>query len=346
MSDAIKLGLIGCGGQGGYLSEAAAISGRAELLACADIEIERAERFAGQFGYAEAFGNTAEMLDEADIEAVIVATSHDHLQPAAMDAVRAGKHALVEKPMALTAGAGRELVDAAQKADVRLMCGYTLRFLPERREMRRLLEDGAVGGVTHVLSGQLIGAMGGWLADRTRGGGPLYYVGSHALDFLLWMAGAEVESVYADINWAADASVETDVSIAIRFDNGILGQLLTSQRMGGRYGWCDVIGTAGRLRAEWENEEVFVQSQAMSEYANATRIEVPANAHHPQYAREASARLNGFKYVRSWAAEFTEFADAIHEGREPSVSGEDAVRALEVIDAAFESDETGEPVWF
>jgi len=344
MPDAIKLGLIGCGGQGGYLSEAAAISGRAELVACADIDAARAEAFAAQFGYADSFGNAAEMLDEADIEAVIVATSHDHLQPAALDAVRAGKHALVEKPMALTAAAGRELVAAAHSADVRLMCGYTLRFLPERQEMRRLLEEGAIGEVTHVMSGQLIGAMGGWLADRTRGGGPLYYVGSHALDFLLWMAGAPVESVFAQVNWAADGSVETDVSIAIRFAGGTLGQLLTSQRMGGRYGWCDVVGTAGRLRAEWESDEVYVESRAIPQYANPTRLAVPGDAHHPSYPADASARLSGFKYVRSWAAEFTEFADAIREGREPSISGEDAVRTLEVIDAAFESDRIGAPV--
>ena len=344
MPDAIKLGLIGCGGQGGYLSEAAAISGRAELVACADIDAARAESFAAEFGYADSFGNAAEMLDEADIEAVIVATSHDHLQPAALDAVRAGKHALVEKPMALTAAAGRELVAAAQDADVRLMCGYTLRFLPERQEMRRLLEEGAIGEVTHVMSGQLIGAMGGWLGDRTRGGGPLYYVGSHALDFLLWMADAPVESVFAQINWAADESVETDVSIAIRFEGGMLGQLLTSQRMGGRYGWCDVVGTAGRLRAEWESDEVYVESRAIPQYANPTRLTVPGDAHHPSYSGDASARLSGFKYVRSWAAEFTELADAIREGREPSISGEDAVRTLEVIDAAFESDRIGAPV--
>ncbi|MGI5816525.1 MAG: Gfo/Idh/MocA family protein [Armatimonadota bacterium] len=341
MTDAIKLGLIGCGGQGGYLSEAAAVSGRAELVACADIDAGRAEQFATEFGYSDFFGNAAEMLDETDVEAVIIATSHDQLQPAALDAVRAGRHALVEKPMALSAQAGHELVEAAREADVRLMCGYTLRFLPERLEMRRLLEEGAVGEVTHVTAGQLIGAMGGWLADRNRGGGPLYYVGSHALDFLLWMAGAPVESVYADVNRADDGSVETDASVAIRFANGILGQLLTSRRMGGRYGWCDVIGSAGRLRAEWESDEVFVQSEALPQFANPTHIRVPQDAHHPRHPREASARLSGFKYVRSWAAEFAEFADAIQEGREPSVSGGDAVRVLEVMDAIFESGRTG-----
>ncbi|MFP4249941.1 MAG: Gfo/Idh/MocA family protein [Armatimonadota bacterium] len=344
MDGAIRLGLIGCGGQGGYLSEAAAISGRAELVACADIDEARAGSFAARFGYAESFGDAAEMLADADIEAVIVATPHDQLQSAALAVVRSGRHALVEKPLALRAEAGRELVEAARRAGVRLMCGYTLRFLPERLEMRRLLDEGAVGEVTHVMSGQLIGPVGGWLADRSRGGGPLYYVGSHALDFLLWMAGARVESVFAQMNREADGGVETDASIALRFANGVLGQLLTSQRMGGRYGWCDVIGSAGRLRAEWESDEIFVQSRALEEYARPTRIEVPADAHHPEFPRDAQARLGGFKYVRSWAAEFTEFADAIREERDPSVSGEDAVRVLEVIDAAFESARTGAPM--
>ncbi len=346
MSDAIRFGLIGCGGQGGYLSEAAAITGQADLVACADLRPERAEQSAARFGYARWFGSAGEMLDEAEIDAVIVATSHGQLQPAALEAVQAGKHALVEKPMALTAAEGRTLVEAAREAGVRLMVGYTLRLLPERREMRRLLEAGAVGEVTHVLGGQLIGQMGGWLAERERGGGPLYYVGSHALDFILWMAGAPVERVFAEVNRAAQGGVETDASISIRFEGGILGQLLTSQRMGGRYGWCDVIGTAGRLRAVWETAEVYVESRAMPEYAMPTRIEVPATAHHPQFPPEAGARLSGFKYVRSWAAEMAEFIGAIREDRDPSPSGEDGLRVLEVIDAAFESERTGAPVEF
>lgn len=341
MSERLRFGLIGCGGQGGYLSEAAAITGRAELVACADLDATRAQQFAAQFGYADWYGNAAEMLDEAGLDAVIVATSHDQLQPAAMDVVRAGKHVLVEKPMALNAVDGQALVDAARKSDVRLMVGYTLRFLPERREMRRLLKAGAVGETAHITGGQLIGRMGGWLGDRARGGGPLFYVGSHALDFILWMADRPVERVFAEVTWEEEGGVELDVAATLRFAGGITGQLLTSQRMGGRYGWCDVIGSAGRLRAVWESPEVFVESRALPEYALGVRIEVPANAHHPEFPPDASARLSGFKYVRSWGAEIGEFIDAIIEGRDPSPSGEDGVRVLEVTDAVFRSAETG-----
>ncbi len=341
MDDAIRLGLIGSGGQGQYLSEAAKITGQVELVACADLRPEAAQATAAMLGYREWYGNAAEMLDEAEIDAVIVATSHDQLQPAAMDAVRAGKHALVEKPMALTAAAGQALVDAARAADVRLMAGYTLRFLPERREMRRLLDAGAVGEITHITAGQLIGRMGGWLGERAKGGGPLYYVGSHALDFVLWMAGSPAERVFAEVTWAEDADVELDVSATIRFADGFVAQLITSQRMGGRYGWCDVIGSAGRLRAVWESPQVYVESQALPEYRLPTRIEVPPTAHHPAFPADASARLAGFKYVRSWGAEITEFVSAIREGRDPSIPGEDAVAVLRVIDAIFASAESG-----
>ncbi|MGC9316786.1 MAG: Gfo/Idh/MocA family protein [Armatimonadota bacterium] len=344
MSEPMQIGLIGCGGQGRYLAEAAKITGEARLVACADVRPEAAAEAARLLGFEEWYGNAAEMLDETAIDAVIVAATHDQLQPLALDAVRTGRHVLVEKPMALTAAAGQELVDAARDADVRLMVGYTLRFLPERLEMRRLLEEGAVGEITHVLGGQLIGRMGGWLGDRERGGGPLYYVGTHALDFVLWMAGSPVERVYADVHWAQDAEVELDASITLRFADGFSGQVVTSQRMGGRCGWCDVIGSAGRLRAVWESPEIYVESQALEAYRKPTRIEVPATANHPQWPAEAAARLSGFKYVRSWAAEILEFIEAIREDREPAVSGEDAVRVLEVVDAVFESDRTGAPV--
>lgn len=341
MGDQIRMGLIGCGGQGRYLAEAAAVTGEVQLVACADIRPEAAEEAAQMLGFDAAFGDPSQMLEEAAIDAVIVAVTHDALQPAALEAVRAGKHTLVEKPMALTAAAGRELVAAAEQSDVRLMVGYTLRFLPERIEMKRLLDDGAVGEIVSVMGGQMIGPMGGWLSEHDRGGGPMYYVGSHALDFILWMAGSPATRVYAEMHPAAQGDVESDATVTIEFADGFSGVLVTSQRMGGRYGWCDVVGTAGRLRTEWESPNVFVESRAIDAYRKPTRIEVGATENQPAWPAEASARLSGFKYVRAWAAEIMEFVDAIREGRKPSPDGEDGVRVLEVIDAIFESGRTG-----
>jgi predicted dehydrogenase len=343
MADKLRFGLIGCGGQGRYLSEALAITGRAELTACADPNPEAVRKAVDLCGYRQAYPDAGEMLAQASLDAVIVATTHDQLQPAAMAALEAGVHAMVEKPMALNAAGGRALVEAAKKADRKLTVGYTLRFLPERIQLKKLLDDGAIGDVVHVLAGQCIGSMGGWLGDPERGGGPLLYIGTHVIDQVLWVANQPAERVHAEVDFT-ESGVDAGAHITIRFAGGVAAQVCTSQRIGGRYGWLDVIGSAGRLRAEWERPEVYVESQVVDAYRNPTLIRVPDGAHLPAPVPEARARLSGFRYVRSWAAELGEFIAAIVEDRPPAVTGEAGVRVLEITDAVLESARLGEPV--
>ncbi len=346
MSEKIRIGLIGCGSQGRYLSEAAAAAGQAELVACADPNPEAARRAVELTGYRKAYDSAADLLDQADVDAVVVATIHDQLQPMAMAAVRAGKHVLVEKPMALNAADGQALVDAAKEAGVNLMVGYSLRFQPERIRVKELLDAGAVGDLAHVLAGQCIGGMGGWLGQRAHGGGPLLYVGVHCLDFVLWTVDRPVERVFAEVNMkdGADTDVEADAMFTIRFAGGVVAQVVTSQRMGGRYGWYDAIGSAGRVRTEWESPNVFVESRNLPEYSLPTTIETPATYGHPPHDPEAVSRLNSYKYIRTWACELSEFIASIREGRPPLSPGEDGVRVLQVCDAVFESGRTGQPV--
>jgi predicted dehydrogenase len=349
MSNALRFGLIGCGSQGRYLSEAASITGQAELCACADVNPEAAQRAVALNGYAKAYDDYREMLAAERLAAVIVATTHDQLQPVAMAAVEAGVHALVEKPMALTAADGRALVEAARARGVKIAVGYTLRFMPERVHMKKLLEEGAVGDLAHVFAGQLIGGMGGWLGDRARGGGPLFYIGTHVLDQVLWVVGSRAERVFAEVNRVAQATspadaVEADASVTIRFEGGVVAQVCCSQRMGGRYGWLDVVGSAGRVRAEWESNCLYVESHRPGAPPYPATIEVPADAYHPAYSPEATARLTGFRYIRAWAAELTDFVGAIREDRDPRASGEDGLQVLEITDAVFESERTGAPV--
>ena len=344
MTDKMRIGLIGCGSQGRYLSEAAGLSGEAELVACADPKEEAAQATAELCGYRETYADAHEMLATADMDAVIVATIHDQLQPMALAAVQAGKHVLVEKPMALNAADGQALVDAAKHAGVNLMVGYTLRYAPARIKMKDLLDQGAVGDMAHIIAGQIIGSMGGWLGDKAHGGGPVFYVGTHVIDQVMWVADRPAERVYAEVNWKEQGGVEADAMLTIRFERGLVAHVSTSQRMGGRYGWLDVIGSAGRIRAEWESHQLYVESRQLAPYAHPTLIELPAMAGHPPYLPSATARISGFRYVRDWGAEIMEFITSIREGRSPAVPGEHGVRVLQICDAVFESARTGTPV--
>jgi len=344
MAEKLRFGLIGSGSQGRYLSEAAKLTGRAELVACADVKPEATRLAMERCGYRESYSNYHEMLSEEKLDAVIVARTHDELQPAALAAVKAGKHALVEKPMALNAAAGRELVNAAREKGVKLMVGYSLRCIPERVHLKRLLDDGAVGKIIDVFSGVHISVRKGWLTEPQRGGGALFYIGCHAIDQVLWVVKDKVQRVFAEIEWRSPESLDDDALITMRFADGALGQVSCSHRFGGRYGWLDVLGTEGRLRLEWENDTIFVESRKIEAYRHPTHIRVPVNAYIPPVAPDAKATLTSYKYIRAWIAELNEFISAIVKDRDPAVTGEDGVRVLEVIDAAIESARSGKSV--
>ncbi|MEW6359853.1 MAG: Gfo/Idh/MocA family oxidoreductase [Planctomycetota bacterium] len=343
MADKLRFGLIGCGGQGRYLSDALNITGLAEMAACADLLPEKAKEAAAQCGYKETYADAAAMLAKADLDAVIVATMHDQLQPCGMQVVEAGKHLFIEKPMALNAADGRKLVAAARKAGVKIMVGYTLPFLPARVRMKQLLDKGVIGDIVHVTAGQLIGNMGGWLGAPEHGGGPLLYVGTHALYQVLDVVPAPAKRVFAEVDFTP-SGVDAWCQFTIRFEGGVAAQMTTSQRMGGRYGWIDIIGTDGLLRSEWESNQLIVQSRKVAEYKERTAIEVEATAVGPAAKLGVMASVTGFRYVRSWAAEFMEFIAAIREGREPRVNGEAGIRVLEICDAVIESGKTGKAV--
>ena len=209
--------------------------------------------------------------------------------------------------------------------------------------MNRLLDEGAVGEPAHITAGQLIGGMGGWLGDPAHGGGPLLYIGTHVLDQVLWVAGRKATHVFADVE-LTDSGVDAHTAITIHFEGGLTAQVLSSQKMGGRYGWLDVIGSAGRVRTEWESNVLYVESQRLEAYRHPTEIEVPLDPYLPRVQAEPIVSVVGIKYIRMWAAEMAEFIAAITEDRQPSVNGEDAVRVLEVTDAAIQSGRSGSPI--
>ncbi len=344
MAELLRFGLIGCGAQGRYLSEALAMTERAELVACADPKAEAAEAAVQLCGYRQAYDDYWKMLEQEDLDAVIVATVHDQLFPAALAAVESGKHVFVEKPMALNAEDGRKLTKTAREARLKLMVGYTLRFMPERILLKRLLEQGAIGEVAHIGAGQLIGGMGGWLGEKAHGGGPLFYIGSHVIDNVLWVSGKRAKRVYAEVTWKDGSDVEAGVQLTIRFEDDSTAMICTSQRLGGRYGWLDVMGTGGRMRTEWEKTELWIQSNSIPEYQHLTSVNVPVMANLPPVPANAVARVSGSAYIRMWMGEFDDFTRAIIEDRDPAVTGEDGVRCLEVIDAVFKSAKAGMPV--
>jgi predicted dehydrogenase len=323
----IRIALIGCGRHGRYLATCLREVPGVARIACADIDAAAAQQTALDFGFGSAHTDAATMLREAQPDAVIVATTHSQLEPATLAAIEAGCHAFVEKPLGLNARQGRQIVDAARRANVQVMVGYCLRYTPVRLAMRDLLRAGAVGEVAYVTAGKGSVPHTGWLADPHQGGGQLMFLGSHVTDQILWLLGSTAERVYAEVEWRRDNGTDATSMYTIRFANGVSAHVACSQAAHFSFDYVEFVGAAGRVRADWPTNILTVHSDVLAAYASPTTI-----------------RVTGDPLDRMYIDELSEFVSALRDGRTPAITGADGVRVLEILDGVVESGRTGQPV--
>jgi predicted dehydrogenase len=334
--EALRVGLVGCGFHGGNMAQAVFRSDRLRLVACADPDDDATHHIgdlaagAGQPDGVSRHGSLDAMLSEADIGAVVIATPHHMLAPLSLAAIRAGKHVLVEKPMALDEARAREVEFAAASAGVTCMVGYSFRFGP-CRFVHDLIEQGAVGDIRAITGSIGAGRMDdGWVASREFGGGPLLYVGCHVIDSALWFAAEEPTSVWASVHERPETGVDDTSMLHLEFSHDRVGQFLVTQSAAGFFFELQVVGQAGSITLRGHN---FVQFE----------IEVWSDAL-PAYAEPTFIRPNMWRdhITMMLMPELAEFADAVGQNRPPGITASDGRRVLRVIDAALESGRTGQ----
>lgn len=321
----LRFGLIGCGRQGRQLAAALRRVPDTQLTACSDPDAVALNAVPG--ARVARFADYRAMLDASAIDAAIVATPHMFLADAALAAAQSGRHVFCEKPLAASVERARPVVAMAHSAGVNFMVGYVQRFDPLRQRMKALLDDGVCGELAYVVAGKGGPPLSGWQHNRADGGGQLLWVGSHLVDQLHWLLGRPVERVFAEIRRDEGGTDVTSVA-TLRFAGGLLGHLDCSQAAAGPYDYIEAVGSAGRIRGEWRPG-----------YRLTVRSRQPQSDATPAGLGQVSRSL-----ARACAVELTEFAASIREARPPAVSGTDAVRVLEVLDAIALSAERGQPV--
>ncbi|MDQ6673511.1 MAG: Gfo/Idh/MocA family oxidoreductase [Chloroflexota bacterium] len=327
MVETLRFGLIGCGQQGRQLVTALKTVAATRLIACSDPDPTSLRSVAG--ADVARYADYRAMLDQAELDAVLVATTHSALADATMAVVDRGRHAFCEKPLATSARSAWCVVDAARRTNVNLMVGYIQRFDPLRRQMKAILEGGALGTLSHVVAGK--GGppfQGGWHLSRAHGGGQLLWVGSHLTDQLHWLLGRRVERVFAEIQRSPANGTDLTTVATLRLEGGLLAHLDCSSAADDVYDYIEAVGLEGHARSEWRPDyRLIVQSQRIPGY------ETPRGLAQAPLTIEAGC-----------IAELSEFASSIREARPPAVTGEDAVRVLVVLDAIVLSAESGQPV--
>lgn len=326
----VRIGVIGAGKAGERQAEGFAAHPEAQVVGIADLDEARVAKLANRFG-AAAVRDWRDLF-AIGLDVLVVATPHNlHVEPAERAATR-GVHLMMEKPIATTLADGQRIVDIAREGGVKLAVSFVHRFREETRRAKAwITAAGALQVGRESMASRRTPADPSWLTDvRVAGGGVLMYSAIHGVDRLRWFFDDEVVEVAARMRrYTADnASVEDGIAALLTFSRGGCATLTANAP------------TYPADPAVWETEVhgdramVRMRTRGFAEMSSANgsdRYEVGRD--------EETARPH-YNFERQAA----DLIAAIAEDREPAVSGEDGLRALQICLAAYRSAETGRPV--
>jgi predicted dehydrogenase len=236
----------------------------------------------------------------------------------AMDALSAGVHVLVEKPIASTVAEGEQLIEAARRGGLVLTVGHIERFNPAVIELRRRLETGALGRPYQMHARRL-----GPFPQRIRDVGVVVDLATHDLDLMCWLGGSEPVRLYAEISREIHTTNEDLLSGLVRFANDTVGLLEINWLTPTKIRELTVTGERGMFRADYLTQDLYFFENGLS----------------PDGAWQAMSLLRGgvdegsmtrfaLRRQEPLAAELAAFLAAVRGEREPAVTGADGVRAL------------------
>ncbi|HUJ22220.1 MAG TPA: Gfo/Idh/MocA family oxidoreductase [Bryobacteraceae bacterium] len=325
-------------GLGGIAQQAVlpafANSRNARLVAVVSGDKEKAKRLAGQFHAAQAFsyGEFGKCLKNPEVEAVYIATPPGEHEKYAVQAARAGRHVLCEKPLATTVEACERMVRACRKNKILFMTAYRKYFEPGSVALKKIVAGGDLGRVDIIHTAFTEFRPAGdnspaWLFKRKlSGGGPLMDLGVYCVNTSRWLVDEDPAEATA-FQWSRDRKrfkeVEEGIAFRLDFPSGLVLQ--------GTSSWGSVLTS-------------FVQVHGEKGWACLS----------PAFAFEDDRRLTGkisgrwigeeYKAIDEFALELDAFADCIRENREPEPDGEQGMRDIAIIEAIYRSAKKGKTV--
>lgn len=319
---ALRLALIGCGFIGRRHLENVALRDDVVLEAAADLCEETARASCREFKGRYFTTEPEQIFEDRDIDAVIICTHHDSHTSLAVRAAAAGKHVLLEKPMALTASECRDIAAAAAQAGIVLTLDFKFRFAPAVLKVREVIKNPIA---TH---GQLCMERMPediWVRDPVRGGGLILATACHALDMLYWLNQSEPVRVHTE---SLPAPPEEGINVraataSVRFANGAVASLLMADAGENPY-----VG-------KWLHE-VFDGKRSAALYDHFRQVRF-SNAEIAHYAAQDEVRADGTFGL------LEDFVQCIRRGKQPIVAARDGLRATLFGQKLLESARSGRP---
>lgn len=334
----VRIGIIGSGFMGRTSAETVTrYLKNAELVAIAGGS--RAPVLATEY-HVESEPSAESLIQRRDIDAVFISTPHAAHASEAIAAARAGKHLLIDKPMATTVEDCDRILDAARTSHVKVMIMFGQRFRTSNIEAKRLVQEGAIGKVRmiqeHILASGGLAALPAWQSQPDNVG---IFLGHavHNIDRIRWITGAEIASVSAQVQRDLKSSNEVSTMALFSLTNGAMATLWASWAIAapafprsasgawisGETGNLD-LDAYGELRLGKENHWTVAATQQPIDWAGEGAL--------------SPVRMKAYQMQDQ------EFIDSILENRTPTVTGEDGRAAVEVAVAAYRSAAEGRTI--
>jgi predicted dehydrogenase len=320
----IGVGIIGCGNiAGSHIRGYLLAADHAEVAAIADVDSERARSHAATLGEFEVFEDYRELIESPRVDAVDICLPHHLHRDAIVLAAENGKHILCEKPLCLTAQEARDVQSAVRAHGVTLMCAHNQLFMPAVAKAREILDAGLLGAVYEVRTTDSFyndfdpSSMGWRASASTSGGGELIDTGYHPTYLLLHLAGGQPVEATAMLSKHRLAFMEGEDSaqVLVRFDSGVVGQIVTS--------WAyDPAPITERFSAVGERGALHSDPKGTSLTLT---------------IRDEPSETYTFEPVNTYVAEIGHFADALIGGTRPLHTEVEGIAVLSILLAAYES---------
>ena len=336
MAGQLRIGMIGCGEIAVQTAKGIAGAPHAKHAMVMDVDPRVAKDLGDTYGVPSTTG-VDELLAKPDVDAVYIAVPHYLHAPLTIQALEAGKHVLVEKPIATTLADANAMIAAAKRAGRTLSVAFSAQVDGQSQAIKRLIESGAIGKVTGTrivarsdkpetywhggYSGRI---QTDWRVSKAKSGGGIMIMNTvHDLNTVRFVTGLEVRRVYAEYDtFTTPVEVEDFISVTYRYSNGAIGSLEAGSAMRGRDPSREpdrVYGERGQI-VLGNPAQVYVTEPVAGFKAREWQPVTP-----PEGGRgDRVAIAEGF-------------AQAVLLGKEPPVRGEDGRAVLEIILAAYQS---------
>ncbi|TBL80557.1 Gfo/Idh/MocA family protein [Paenibacillus thalictri] len=339
----VRVGVIGAGSISVSHLNSYKNNANAKLVAIFDLQEERAREKAEKYEIEHIFTDYRELLASPLVDAVSICTWNDTHAQIAMEALQAGKHVLVEKPLAQTVEQALQVERAAKESGKLLQVGFVRRFANTTRVAKQFIDAGELGDIYYAKVSCLrrLGNPGGWFSDKKRsGGGPLIDLGVHVIDLCWYLMGRpKVKSVsgntyrklgnrshiqnlsyYKSADYNASNDVEDLANALIRFENGASLMVDVSFTLHAKKDELSV-----KLFGEKGGVEMEPELTLVTEKHN-TVLNV-----HPQLDHLK------FEFTSAFQNEIDHFIACCQSGEQPLSSVQDGVEIMKILCAVYES---------